>query len=133
MRSWRGDALELKRRAAAEVGVFGLDRIQRHERCVWHPLGALDRMPAAGGERRPDDHAVADDEGGQLASFDVLDRCAHAHLLFGEGLAAGKGEAWVAGCERGELLGRLRLDLGEAAVGPVSGVGLHQAGVLARL
>jgi hypothetical protein len=119
-----------RRRATAQIGVFCLEGIQRHERGVGHPLGALDRMPAAPGEGGADDHAVADDERGQLATFDVGERGADAHLLFGEGLPAGKREARIARGERDEQLGRHGLDLGEAAVRPVARVGLHQACVL---
>jgi hypothetical protein len=53
-----------RRQATAQIGVFGLDRIQRHERAVGDPLGALDGMPAARGEGGADDHPVADDQGG---------------------------------------------------------------------
>jgi hypothetical protein len=53
-----------RRQATAQIGVFGLDGIQWHERTVGHALGALDRMPAAPGEGGADDHPVAHDEGG---------------------------------------------------------------------
>jgi hypothetical protein len=53
-----------RRQATAQIGVFGLEGIQWHERGVGHPLGALDRMFAAHGEGGTDDHPVAHDQGG---------------------------------------------------------------------
>ena len=76
---------------------------------------------------------MADDERGQRTLFDVFERRLDALLLMRERLASGKRERGIPGCERVEALGRLRTDLLEAAVGPVAGVGLHQARVLFRL
>jgi hypothetical protein len=76
---------------------------------------------------------VADDQGRQLTAFDVFERCSDAHLLRGEGLAAGEREASVGGEECSEALGGLGLDLGEATVGPVAGVGLHKPRILSGL
>ena len=87
----------------------------------------------AHGQRRADDHAVTDDERRQLALLDVVERSADALLLGDEGLAAGKREVGVGVGEGGEQLGRFGDHVCEGAVGPVAGVGLHQARVLARL
>ncbi len=57
------------------------------------------------------DHSVTHDEGGQGAALDLVDGGGDADLLFGEGLAAGEGEAGIAGDERVEQLGGLRPDL----------------------
>ena len=70
---------------------------------------------------------------GQLTLFDLVERRAHAHLLLGERLPAGEGEAGVSREERGEQLRRFGLHIGEAAIRPVPRVGLHQARVLVRL
>ena len=70
---------------------------------------------------------------GSAPGFDIGQRRRDPLVLFGEGLAARKCEGRVAGEERGEELGRFRVDVGEASVGPVARVRLHQPHVLARL
>ena len=67
-------------------------------------IGAV--AAAAPVERRTDHHAVADDERRQGAPLDVLERGLDAHVLLGEGLAAGEGEAGLAAGEGVEQLGR---------------------------
>jgi hypothetical protein len=76
---------------------------------------------------------VADDQRRQRAGLDVLERGAHALLLLHEGFAAGEREVGLGAGERGEQLRFLGDHIGERPVGPVARVGLHQAGVLARL
>ncbi len=62
-------------------GQFGLARFERHERAVGHALALRQPAPDAHRQSGADHHAVTDDERGQLVRFDVVERCADAHLL----------------------------------------------------
>ena len=122
--SWRG------RLAAAEIGDGGLSWVQGNDRRVGNAPERQLPVLGTGVEGRSDDHPVADDQRRQRPGLDALQGGVDAHLLLGEGLAAGEGEAGIGGGERVEQLRRFGADVGERAVGPLAGVGLHQARVL---
>lgn len=112
--------------------MFGLDRIEWDQGGVGDSLGQGDLVARSLVEGYADHHAMADDEGGELAKFYVGEGGRDALALLGEGLAAGEGEVGAAVDEAGEAVGVFGVDVCEQAVGPVAGVGLHKARVLAR-
>src|SRR5262249_41046659 len=78
------------RGAATELGPPGRAGLERDEGPIRYSRGPSLPVPGARGEGGTNDHSVADDERGQLATFDVLERRGHPLLLMGEGLASGK-------------------------------------------
>lgn len=121
-----------QRLATTKLGVLGLDRVQRDQGGVGDALGQSDAVAGALVEGDADHDAVADDEGWQIAAFDVGECGRDALSLLGERLSAREGEVGAPLDEAREAVRIFGLHVEEQPVGPVAGIGLHQASVLAR-
>ena len=120
--------------AAAELGIGGRAGVERDDRGVRDAGEGGVAGARAAMHRGADHHAVTDDERRQLAARSTSARAASTRTsCSAKDSPPGNAKSGSAAAKASNARGVLGTHVGEEAVRPVAGVGLHQARVLDRL